>query len=242
MPWVCCAFDNVCIMYSPRFGLCIMAFQCFWSTRRSIMASTTWKCSHWLPSGSESVKEELQGSKNIHLTFSFKATRDTLTVSGTWPDNLCHCFDLLNAQNSLRTSDGKKWYTFRAVHFRYMHDHFSACRWLKHPQQRNNSCWILGHRVVTDVKCFQLYMKYFRAGDLMWVCWLRGALAALCNIWYEIGILQHFFFKRQGTTKFSLLLLVRNWNLASTKIIQVLAQTQLSASVIKQILFVFTQM
>ena len=108
MPWVCCAFDNVCIMYSPRFGLCIMAFQCFWSTRRSIMASTTWKCSHWLPSGSESVKEELQGSKNIHLTFSFEATRDTLTVSGTWPDNLCLCFDLLNAQNSLRTSDGKK--------------------------------------------------------------------------------------------------------------------------------------
>ena len=124
MPWVCCAFDNVCIMYSPRFGLCIMAFQCFWSTRRSIMASTTWKRSHWLPSGSESVKEELQGSKNIHLIFSFEATRDTLTVSGTWPDNLCLCFDLLNAQNSLRTSDGKKWYTFRAVHFRYMHDHF----------------------------------------------------------------------------------------------------------------------
>ena len=119
MPWVCITFGNVCIMDSTRFGLCIV-----WSTRRSIMASTTWKCPNWLPSGSESVKGEHQGSKNIHLTFSFEATRDTLTVSGTWPDNLCLCFDLLNAQNSLRTSDGKKWYTFRAVHFRYMHDHF----------------------------------------------------------------------------------------------------------------------
>ena len=126
MPWVCCAFDNVCIMYSPRFGLCIMAFQCFWSTRRSIMASTTWKCPlSTLTPKRQWVSERRAPRKQKYPSyFFFEATRDTLTVSGTWPDNLCHCFDLLNAQNSLRTSDGKKWYTFRAVHFRYMHGHF----------------------------------------------------------------------------------------------------------------------